>query len=279
MSSGDQIIVFSDLDGTLLDENYSYAAAQPALRKIADASIPLILCSSKTRKEIEHYRGKMGNRHPFITENGGGIFIPDGYFPDETVLERFSPRQEKGYRVIRLGTPYRELRKALVELRAEGFPITGFGDLSTDELAKQTGLSTREALLCKERDFDEPFLFKGSGEEKARLFRSIRDKGLFTTQGVYFHLLGDNDKGKAVKILSEIYRAQYGSLKTVALGDSPNDLPMLESVDFPVAVQRPDGRHHPALSLPNLHKVEGAGPRGWNSAMLALLAPSGQCLE
>lgn len=272
MSSGEQLIVFSDLDGTLLDENYSFAAAQPALRKITESDIPLILCSSKTRKEIEHYRGNMGNRHPFISENGGGIFIPDGYFPDESVLERFSPGPEPGYRVIRLGTPYHELRKALGELRAEGFSLTGFGDLTTAELAKETGLSTREALLCKERDFDEPFLFKGSEEEKAKLFRAIRDRGLFTTQGVYLHLLGNNDKGKAVKILCEIFRARYGSIKTVALGDSPNDLPMLASVDLPLAVQRPDGRHHPSLSLPNLDKVEGIGPHGWNSAMLALLA-------
>ncbi|RQW86709.1 MAG: HAD-IIB family hydrolase [Geobacter sp.] len=275
MSPGEPIIVFSDLDGTLLDENYSFAAAQPALRKMAESAIPLILCSSKTRKEIEHYRDKMENFHPFISENGGGIFIPEGYFPDETVLERFSPSSEMGYRVIRLGTPYCELRKALAELRSEGFPITGFGDLSTAELAKQTGLSTREALLCKERDFDEPFLFKGSDEEKAKLFHAIRDRGLFTTQGVYLHLLGDNDKGKAVKILTVIFRARYGSLRTVALGDSPNDLPMLESADIPLAVQRPDGRHHPSLSLPNLDKVEGVGPHGWNSAMLALLARLG----
>ncbi|MRR56001.1 MAG: HAD-IIB family hydrolase [Deltaproteobacteria bacterium] len=271
MRTGETIIVFSDLDGTLLDENYSFAAARPALRKMAKSAIPLILCTSKTRKEIEHYRDKIGNSHPFISENGGGIFIPEGYFPDETFLERFSPSSEPGYRVIRLGTPYRDLRKAFAELRAEGFPITGFGDLTLDELAQQTGLSARETLLCKERDFDEPFLFTGSEEVKSALFRAIRDRGLFTTQGVYFHLLGDNDKGKAVQILSEIFRAQYGSIRTVALGDSPNDLPMLESVDIPLVVQRPDGRHHPSLSLPNFDKVEGIGPHGWNSAMLELL--------
>lgn len=271
MNPGGTIIVFTDLDGTLLDECYSFAAARPALRKMAESAIPLILCSSKTRKEIEHYRGKLGNAHPFISENGGGIFIPEGYFPDEIFLEGFSPASEKGYRVIRLGTPYCELRKGIVELRAEGFPITGFGDLSVDELVKQTGLPLDEALLCKERDFDEPFLFNGNEGEKQALFRSIRSKGLATTQGVFFHLLGDNDKGKAVKILSEIFRARYGSIRTVALGDSPNDLPMLESVDFPVAVKRPDGHHHLSLCLPNLYKAEGIGPLGWNSAILDLL--------
>jgi mannosyl-3-phosphoglycerate phosphatase len=276
MSEGDALIVFTDLDGTLLDESYSFAAAQPALRKTAELDIPLVLCSSKTRKEIEHYRKKLGNSHPFISENGGGIFIPERYFPDESVLETFSPITEKGYRIIRLGTPYNELRAVIAQLRAEGFALTGFGDLSLYQLVEQTGLPTDEALLCKERDFDEPFLFKGADNEKEALFHSIQAKGLFTTQGVFFHLLGNNDKGKAVTILSEIYRARYGSIRTVALGDSPNDLPMLESVDFPVAVQRPDGRHHPSLSLPNLYKAEGIGPHGWNSAILDLLARLGE---
>jgi mannosyl-3-phosphoglycerate phosphatase family protein len=271
MTTGRTIIVFTDLDGTLLDESYSFAAAQPALRKMAEQGIPLVLCSSKTRKEIEHYRNKLGNSHPFISENGGGIFIPEGYFPDETVLEGFSPIVEKDYRVIRLGTPYDVLRKVFGELQEEGFHITGFGDLSTNELMKLTGLSTEEALLCKERDFDEPFLFNGSEGEKAALFRAIRAKGLSTTQGVFFHLLGNNDKGKAVKILSEIFRAQYGSIRTIAIGDSPNDRAMLENVHFPVAVQRPDGRHHPSLAQPNFFKAEGIGPDGWNSAILDLL--------
>jgi mannosyl-3-phosphoglycerate phosphatase len=272
MRARGQIIIFTDLDGTLLDESYAFAAALPALREIAEQGLPLVLCSSKTRKEIEHYRDKLGNIHPFISENGGGIFIPQGYFPDESVFEGYSPVPENGYRVIRLGTPYHELRMAVGELRDQGFPITGFGDLTTKELVEQTGLPPEEAFLSKERDFDEPFLFHGDEGTKDALFRAIRARGFATTQGVFFHLLGNNDKGKAVVILSKIFRARYGSITTIALGDSLNDLPMLESVDFPVAVQRPDGRHHPSLALPNLFKVAGRGPHGWNSAVLDLLA-------
>jgi mannosyl-3-phosphoglycerate phosphatase len=276
MTARGKIIIFTDLDGTLLDETYCFDAAEPALRKIKELAIPLIVCSSKTRREIEHYREKLGNGHPFITENGGGIFIPEGYFPDESVIAKYSPVTEKGYRVIRLGTPYSELRKVLGELREEGFPIIGFGDMSTDELVQHTGLSPAEALLCKERDFDEPFLFHADENQKESLFRAIRARGLFTTQGVYYHLLGDNDKGKAVRILSELFRLRYGTVTTIALGDSPNDLPMLDSVDFPVAVQRPDGRQHPSLALPNLYRAAGIGPQGWHSAVLDLLARLGE---
>src|SRR5512135_2792694 len=76
-----KIVIFTDLDGTLLDEvNYSWSEAQPALNLIKSGATPLILCSSKTRAELEAYRVQLDNHHPFIAENGGGIFIPRGYF-------------------------------------------------------------------------------------------------------------------------------------------------------------------------------------------------------
>jgi len=68
-------IIFTDLDGTLLHpQTYSFDAAMPALKLIKEKDIPLILCSSKTRAEIEVYRKKLDNQHPFVSENGGGIF-------------------------------------------------------------------------------------------------------------------------------------------------------------------------------------------------------------
>src|SRR5713226_6564538 len=74
-------LIFTDLDGTLLDaRTYSWAGAEPALAEIERRRIPLVLVTSKTRAEVEPLRRKLGHAHPFITENGGGVFIPDGYF-------------------------------------------------------------------------------------------------------------------------------------------------------------------------------------------------------
>lgn len=77
-----QTLIISDLDGTLLDaRTYSFEEARPALELIRRNDLPLILCSSKTRAELEVWRNRLENHHPFITENGGGIFIPERYFP------------------------------------------------------------------------------------------------------------------------------------------------------------------------------------------------------
>jgi mannosyl-3-phosphoglycerate phosphatase family protein len=265
-----KLIIFTDLDGTLLDYSaYSFEAALPALYLIKERNIPLIICSSKTRKEIEHYREKLGNLHPFISENGGGIYIPKGYFESRVKSQEF---REGGvnYNVIRLGAKYADLRSVLNTLRSEGFDIKGFGDMTVEEVAGVTGLSVEEAMMAKERDFDEPFLFKGGGEETERLFERIQGMGFNYTQGRFFHILGNSDKGKAVSVLIDLFKREHGDVVTVAIGDSPNDIPMLERADYPVVVQKPDGSYDPQIIIPNVLKANGIGPAGWNEAVMKL---------
>ncbi|HEY7818443.1 MAG TPA: HAD hydrolase family protein, partial [Vicinamibacteria bacterium] len=76
-----RLVLFSDLDGSLLDsETYEFEAASDALRELSLRSVPLVLCTSKTKAECAPLRRRLKNRHPFIVENGAGIVIPPGYF-------------------------------------------------------------------------------------------------------------------------------------------------------------------------------------------------------
>lgn len=260
-------IIISDLDGTLLDSSsYSFAAAQPALEIIQTRGIPLILCSSKTRTEIESYRQRLHNRHPFITENGGGIFIPQGYFSASFEAEAFD-----GYNLIRLGTPYTEIRNRFVRLRQQlGVKVRGFADMTDEEVAALTGLSRDEARLSKQRDFDEPFVFDGVPDK--RFLQAIEESGLRWTQGQFFHIMGDHDKGRAVDLLKSLYQHEYGTVTSIGLGDSLNDLQMLQAVDHPVLVRHQDGSHDARITVSNLLKTRLVGPAGWSEAVLQLLS-------
>ena len=73
-----------------------------------------------------------------------------------------------------------------------------------------------------------------------------------------------------MKILTDLYNREFGDIKTVGLGDSLNDLPMLEAVDVPIIVQKSNGRYDPKIQLSNLTYADGAGPPGWNSSILKL---------
>lgn len=114
MTTTPEPIIFTDLDGTLLDrDTYSFEHSQTALRLIKGKGVPLILSSSKTRAEIEVYRRRLENNHPFVSENGGAVFIPKGYF--------FSPfyfdKESDGYMVLELGTSYHGLLRFCIPLR------------------------------------------------------------------------------------------------------------------------------------------------------------------
>ena len=265
-------IVFTDLDGTLLDySTYSFNKALPALSALKQGDIPLVICSSKTKTEIEYYREKLENHHPFISENGGGIFIPKGYFNFDIQTGAYDITEEGDSCILGLGARYSALRKAVEELRSEGFPIRGFGDMTTEEVAALAGLSIEEAAMAKERDFDEPFILKNSGRQKEDLLRAIEKKGFTFTEGRFFNLLGNSEKGKAVSILTAFYRRQFGTLTTIALGDSPNDISMFREVDHPVIVQRPDGSYFGRIDIPYLVRAKGIGPAGWNRAVNELI--------
>jgi len=287
-----QLTIFTDLDGTLLHpKTYSFEAALPALNLIKEKNIPLILCSSKTRAEIEVYREKFKNNHPFISENGGGIFIPEGYF-SETPSSQPSPARGEGgvdlilpppltgggkgegekYSIIILGRPYSEIRNVFIGIRNRlKIKARGFGDMSAKEIAALAGLTLTEAKLAKQRDFDEPFLFE-EGEMRIHEFlKAIENTGLHWTQGRFYHILGDNDKGKAVNILKGFYEKKYGRIVAIGLGDSFNDLPLLKEVDYPVLIPKEDGSYAPQVKLRNLRKVNKVGPEGWNDAVIELI--------
>ena len=270
MKKTDRILVFTDLDGTLLDHRtYSFEPARPALRLLRESGIPLVICTSKTRAEVEEIRGALGNTDPFIVENGGAIFVPQGYFSTDPPASRM----DSGYLVVELGTSYSRILSVFSRMK-ERLPgrMRGFSDMTVEEVARLTGLSLNEAVRAKKRAYDEPFLLEDPASGLDIVRTMAESAGLSITQGRFFHLTGNNDKGRAVRLVKDIYaRADGISPRTIGLGDSPNDLPLLENVDFPVLVQKPGGRYEPSIRLDNLILAPGEGPVGWSVAVRDLV--------
>ena len=279
-------IIFSDLDGTLLDHfTYSFSAASDVLKLIKEKGIPLIICTSKTRAEILPIRKKLKNKAPFISENGGAVYIPDRYFSFPYEFQR----RIKGYRVIEIGTPHKILLNVLREIRDEtGVSIEGISEMSVQKIMDFTYLKKRDAELSKKREYSEPFLIcenhlspllhkegiKGRSEGRwiNKVKREILEMGFkFTSGGRFFHIMKGNDKGKAVKILKNLYIQKYGDIKTIGIGNSLNDLPMLKAVDIPVLVKNYDNRYEKNIKLKNLYLADGIGPEGWNNFIISNL--------
>ena len=261
------LIVFSDIDGTLIDhDDYTWEPARPALEMLKKTRTPLILVSSKTRLEILKLRGEMGITDPFVSENGGGVFIP----PDSEIEPPPEAVFREGYWVRSFGASRLEIQQGF-NLLAGKRPMTALSGLDSAEISALTGLSPAQADLARQREYGEVFLLENPEVHEKPLAAEAKALGLNITRGGRFHhLLGGSDKGRAVSWLIGLYRSKYPRLVTAAVGDAPNDLAMLAVVDRAFLAAAPDGSHRP-LVLPGLIRTPSPGPAGFRQAIFALL--------
>lgn len=264
------LVVITDLDGTLLDQQtYRYDACLSAIGKLRARKIPLVLCSSKTAAEIIPLQRDLELREPFICESGGAIYLPRNYFPFD--LSAVTPQRNMD--VIEFGKRIFYLRQALHNAARDcGATVKSFGTMTFQEIMFRTGLTLAQAIQARQREFDEPFCIEQGDAD--RLCAALQAQGFTVTQGDrFYHITGGHDKGRAVKELLALYRRQYPKLVAVGMGNSANDLPLLRETDIAVAIRNPDGQWDAQVieNLPAAQRSEAIGPQGWGEAMERIL--------
>lgn len=243
-------IVFTDLDGTLLDHHtYGYDAVLPLLKRLKEMGIPVIANTSKTRSEWLHLAAELGNDDAYVVENGSAIYLPYG----ECVV---------------FGETRSEILGYLDGLR-ERYDFESYSDWTVADIAAATGLDMDAAKRSSEREFSEPLVWKGSEEEKINFIEEVRTAGFSTLQGGRFlHVLGLTDKGKAIRWFRDRFP---DSSPVIALGDGPNDIAMLQAADIGIVVASPTGREIHFQSDNRIIRSTLEGPEGWAETMTPLL--------
>lgn len=288
------IVVFSDIDGTLIDIfTRKYGKSKELVKKLKESSIPVILCSSKTWAEQDVIRKDLGlESEPFIIENGGAVIIPRSYFSgggagsgggstDDDLKHHYGMRVVDGYSVIELGRSSAEIRKVLQYVRRKtGIPFKGVSDLSIEGLAKIVGMTPEEAERMSKRQYGETIL-EIDKTEKVKFEQALSKEGLQVIHGGrYFDVTAGNDKGKAVRILIDLYRKKLGDGTIfIGIGDSANDAPMLKLTDIAILVQKYDGSWAEvdnSNNIPHVVKAKGIGPAGWENAFATIIKEAEQ---
>jgi mannosyl-3-phosphoglycerate synthase len=265
---GPKKVIFTDLDGTLLHPlTNSYTQSLEALRLLQEKGVPIIFCSAKTRSEQQVYRDELGIKDPFIVENGGAIFIPNDYFRLPFTYDKVI----KDYLIIELGLPYQEIRKRLKRLQKEGVDqIIGFGDMSVEEVARETALNLRLAEFTKQREYSEMIKIEGAKKDIDLVLGKIRDiEFSYNLSGKLYEITAGNNKGKAVQILTALFKLNFGGTVTAGIGDDESDVAMLAATDQPILVQGPDNRWR-KVKVRDIKRVKGVGPEGWSRAIKEL---------
>lgn len=259
-------LIVTDLDGTLLEgSTYAWEDARAALELLRRTNVPLVLCTSKTRAETRFWRRRLDNRDPFIVENGGAVLIPRGYFPFPVEASDHGAQ----YDALVLGSPYPELTGALRRASANsGCRVRGFAGMSAAEVARECQMPIEQAELARQRECDEPFLILDP-DRTADLLAAIDREGMRHTRGGrFYHILGNNDKAVAMRLLVGLYRRTGEDVETIGLGDGLNDASFLNAVDIPILIRSPRLEQLQA-AVPRGVATERAGPQGWNDAILS----------
>lgn len=248
-------IFFTDLDGTLLDHaSYSYAPAASALEQLRSLDCPLVLASSKTGAEIAPLRAELGFAHcPAIVENGAGILAAGADPADDAEA-------------------YQRIRRVLAELAPEfSGAFVGFGDMTDAEVSDVTGLSLQTASLARQRCHSEPGLWSGDDATLARFLTALHTHGISARSGGRFLTLSfGRTKADAMRQVVEDYVAET----TIALGDAPNDVEMIEAATVGIIVRNDAGTDIPELPGETTGKIRRTvlpGPSGWNAAVLGVI--------
>jgi len=266
------LVIYTDLDGSLLDHHdYSHAPADPLLRELEQLGVPVIPCTSKTRAELLQFRDELKNTHPFITENGAGVFVPEGYFSSQ-------PRDTQsadGFWVKRFVKPRAHWIGLLNRLtdRFDGKFIS-FSQMQVSDIIRLTGLSREAALRAAEREFSEPVQWQGNNDQRQALVDALQQMGAHVLQGGRFlHVSGQCDKGTALNWLHSLYLEHNDAepKASLAIGDSPNDISMLDTADYALVIRSPV-QDPPALQrTQNLIISTHTGPEGWNEGVREIL--------
>lgn len=265
------VLIFTDLDGTLLDHNsYSAKPADRLIRQLTeDGMASIIPVTSKTRAELLWLGKIIPLQHEIgVSENGSVILT------SETALSVDRNDAE----LITLGIAYGKILEQLARLPSSlRRHVTGFADMSIKQVSAATGLTIEDAERAKKRDATEPFLWSGTDSEFLEIEKLMSATGIHIQQGGrFYHLTGNATKEQAMaKIISKFaQRSRDSELLSIALGDGPNDLAMIEAADFGVIMPNLDGV---TITSPETHvrTARHSGPEGWVSAVCEIFAELG----
>lgn len=201
------------------------------LARLAEAGIPTVWITGRSRHQLDSCLRKLGHAAPFIAEGGCGVFLPEDYFhlkPERTVrLGRFT--------CIPVATPLPAAAEALEQVAEEtGVAVVRLRSLSPRELTHNTGLGREAAEALRQRDFDELFFFAGASDGDIQRFQNQaghRKLMVRPREALWSAALGASLAG-SVRHLRKLYdRALHAHTFSIALATQQDSCDLLPLCD------------------------------------------------
>lgn len=251
-------VVFTDLDGTLLDGRYDLRGAGNAMDTLHEQGCVCIPASSKTHQELLQLNKVRKFPSPYVLENGAGLCWPSKAEPE--LFGREAP----------------EIYDLLDHIREEHkLRYRTFRDISCEELQLLTGLDKAGAVDAKQRAASVPIVWEDEPAALEKFSEVLGFIGLQVVHGGRFQTVLDAGCTKATAVQKVLEHFHWGTQRPtiIACGDAANDLDMLAMADIAILFPASNGQYL-SFQHPNLHHGEASGHESWLAALQSLLGLS-----
>ena len=255
-------LIFTDLDGSLLDrDTFKFDEIKDYLKKLLSNGIFIIPNTSKTEKEILEFNNELGSNLPYISENGAainGLDLLNSNLPKELILSR---DKNNLINIFKKSVPENLQNKC-----------KWLSEMDEKKQSLIFGLEDEKLKMALDRKYTIPFIFEGNKNEKNKLFKIVKNKGLALQEGGRVINLTDKvNKAKALQVFVRFFKKNNKEVKTIAVGDNYNDLDMLKTSDFPCLVFN-DKFTLDEIPIKNLIITNKPSPEGWADVIKMALA-------
>jgi len=238
------------------------------------AGIPAVWVTARSRGQMDDPRRRLDHSHPFIAEEGCGVYLPEGYFhlrPAKTVrLGRFT--------CIPIAEPQPAAREALESLSEDtGVSVVTLRSLSARQVMQNSGLPLQDADLARQRDFDELFFFAGASEQDiARFVEVSRSRNLQLRQhGVLWSLAGGASLNLCIRALSKLYeRALRSHPAILGIATQEESRELFAACDRAILLGHPESDPSGSPHSSKAREIPFPAPDTWDLVLAGLAARS-----
>tara|TARA_B100001564_G_C20575984_1_gene640674 strand:+ start:341 stop:1177 length:837 start_codon:yes stop_codon:yes gene_type:complete len=260
-----KFLIFSDIDGSFMNHrSYSYSTLKKYILLLKN-HCQVIFNSSKTFAEINELNKSLKILSPFIVENGACIFFPRNY--NNIVLNKnfFKYNEYLGYKLTNKNS---ELLISETNHLKKKYKFSFLSEITDLRLKKISNLNIQQLKRSRMRMFSNPILWEDKETKKDQFSKEINSLGYEVSYGGRFlHLCDSYNKGKAVNEFLAILKLNKNlSYKTISIGDSDNDLSMLEQTDYSCIIKSSKKKLLLNKKKNNYYSKNFA-PEGWRESL------------
>ena len=257
-----KIIIFTDLDGSLLDKDtFKFDAIKDFFKELIANGIVIIPNSSKTESELSDFNKQNNLDLSFIAENGSSI----------NGLNKIHQNLPNKILIARTRDIIQKIYDENINLDFKN-KITPILNLKIDEQQKIFGLPLDKISFATNRMYSIPIHFKGTEMEKHNFVKVVKEIGLSAQSGGRIMNICDNtNKSYAMaKALNFIKKEIDNEIVTIAVGDNENDIEMIKQADYPCLVKN-ENFDSSLINIDNLIKSYEPSPLGWSDVIKTAL--------